>query len=136
MIAVLAARPLLSGADRAIHFIQEFSGFFTPGITVIFLLGLFWKRASEAGAIAAAVASVALSYLFKALLPDFPFMNRIALVFLIALALAVMLSLAFPAAAGSDRISTADVSYRTTAGFNVAAMAVVAILIALYASMW
>jgi len=136
LIAVLAARPLLGGADQAIHFIREFSGFFTPGITVIFLLGLYWKRASEAGAIAAAVASVSLSYLLKAFMPHFPFMNRIALVFLIALVLAVVLSLAFPAAAARDRITTTGVSYRTTAGFNVAAMAVVAILIALYASMW
>ena len=44
-------------AEQAFQFIQEFTGFFTPGITVIFLLGLFWKRTSEAGAIAAAIAS-------------------------------------------------------------------------------
>ena len=47
-----------ASSDQAFQFIQEFTGFFTPGITVIFLLGLFWKRATEAGAIAAAVASV------------------------------------------------------------------------------
>jgi hypothetical protein len=30
--------------------IQEYTGFFTPGIVVIFLPGLFWNRATEAGA--------------------------------------------------------------------------------------
>jgi SSS family solute:Na+ symporter len=49
VIALLAARPLLGGSDQAFQFIQEFTGFFTPGITVIFLLGLFWKRATECG---------------------------------------------------------------------------------------
>ena len=136
VIALLTARPLIGQSDQAFQFIQEFSGFFTPGITVIFLLGLFWKRASEAGAIAAAVASVALSYAFKTFMPDFPFMNRMGLVFLIALALAVVLSLAIPGAAGRDRISMAGVSYRTTAAFNAAGLGVIAILIALYATWW
>ena len=90
-IAAFTARPLLGGSDQAFQFIQEFSGFFTPGITVIFLLGLFWKKASEAGALGPAVASVGLSYLFKALMPNLPFIDRMGIVFLAALAIAVVL---------------------------------------------
>lgn len=136
VIAILAARPLIGQSDQAFQFIQEFSGFFTPGITVIFLLGLFWKRASEPGAIAAAVASVVLSYLFKQFYPEIPFMNRMGLVFLISLALAVVLSLLLPAARGRDRIRTDDVSFATPASFNVGAVGVVLILIALYYTYW
>jgi SSS family solute:Na+ symporter len=136
LIALVVARPLLGGSDQAFQFIQEFSGFFTPGITVIFLLGLFWKRASEAGAIGAAIASVALSYAFKMWLPDIPFINRMSIVFAAALALAVVLSLAMPGAAERDRITTEGVTYRTTTGFNIAAFVVVAILVALYATWW
>ncbi len=136
IIALLTARPLLGGSDQAFQFIQEFSGFFTPGITVIFLLGLFWKRASEAGAIGAALASVALSYLFKTLTPGLPFMDRMGLVFLASLALAIILSIVIPQATGRDRISMDGVNYRTTSGFNIASVAVVAILIALYATWW
>ncbi|GAA0737042.1 sodium/sugar symporter [Sphingomonas japonica] len=136
VIALFTARPLLGGSDQAFQFIQEFSGFFTPGITVIFLLGLFWKRASEWGAIAAAVASVVLSYLFKVGMPEMPFINRMGLVFVIALVLAIVLSLVRPGAAGSDRITAEGVTFRTTSSFNVAAFAIVGIVIALYASMW
>lgn len=136
LIAAFTARPLLGGSDQAFQFIQEFSGFFTPGITVIFLLGLFWKKASEAGAIGAAVASVGLSYLFKALLPDLPFIDRMGIVFLAALAIAVIASLVFPAAAGRDRIATEGVGYGTTASFNIASGAVIAILVAFYATWW
>ena len=46
VMALLAARPLLGSLDQAFQFIQEFSGFITPGITVIFLLGLFRRIGS------------------------------------------------------------------------------------------
>lgn len=136
LLALVTARPLLGASDQAFQFIQEFSGFFTPGITVIFLLGLFWKKSSEAGAIGAAIASVGFSYVLKAFMPELPFMDRMGIVFFAALAIAVTLSLVFPASAGSDRITTTGISYRTTGGFNVASGAIVAILTALYATWW
>src|SRR5205085_1723089 len=82
-------------------------------ITVIFLLGLFWKRANEAGAICAAVSSVLLSWLFKSVWGTLPFMDRMGVVFLIALALAVVVSLVTPGKADTDTIETADVRYAT-----------------------
>ena len=136
IIAILTAKPLVGTSEQAFQFIQEFTGFFTPGITVIFLLGLFWKRASEAGAIAAAVASVLLSWLFKAEWASLPFMNRMGVVFLVALALAVIVSLVTPAKQGTDTIETGDVRYATGTGFNVGALAVCLILVALYATWW
>jgi SSS family solute:Na+ symporter len=147
VIAILVARPLVGSSEQAFQFIQEFTGFFTPGITVIFLLGLFWKRANEAGAIVAAVTSVLLSWIMKATLPaaalsqgmnDYltPFMNRMGVVFLVSLVLAVVVSLVTPQRPGTDTIDTTDVRYKTSAGFNVGALAVILILIALYATWW
>ncbi len=136
IIALVIAHPLLGGSDQAFQFIQEFSGFFTPGITVIFMLGLFWKRASEAGAISAAIASVGLSYLLKSFAPQIPFLDRMALVFLASLALAVMASMIYPARADADQISYEHVSFRTTNSFNVASLAIIAVLVALYATWW
>lgn len=147
VIAILAARPLVGSSEQAFQYIQEFTGFFTPGITVIFLLGLFWKRANEAGAIVAAVVSVALSWIMKMGLPatalpqglnDYltPFINRMGVVFLVSLALAVIVSLATPQRPGTDTIETADVRYRTSGGFNIGALGVILVLIALYATWW
>jgi SSS family solute:Na+ symporter len=135
-IAILTARPLVGSSEQAFQFIQEFTGFFTPGITVIFLAGLFWRRANEAGAISAAVASVVLSYLFKVWTPDLPFMDRMGIVFLLSLALAVVVSVLTPARAERDTIDTRTVSYATAASFNAGATAVVLVLVALYASLW
>jgi len=136
VIAILTARPLLGQSDQAFQFIQEFTGFFTPGITVIFLLGLFWKRANEAGAIAAAVASVLLSWLLKMVWASLPFMDRMSVVFLAAAALAIIVSLLTPAAADADTIETQDLSFATRRGFNHGAVAVVLVLVALYATWW
>jgi len=136
LIAIVAARPLVGASEQAFQFIQEFTGFFTPGITVIFLLGLFWKRANEAGAFTAAVASVLLSFVLKYTWASLPFMDRMGVVFLISLALAIAVSLATPARPGADTIETKDVRYATRTGFNVGALGVVLILVALYATYW
>jgi SSS family solute:Na+ symporter len=136
VIAILVTRPLLGGFEQAFQFIQEFTGFFTPGIVVMFLLGLFWRRATEAGAIVAGVSSVLLSYLARLYWPDLPFMDRMGLVFLAALALAVIVSLARPVRATSNLITMEGVSYRTPPSFNIGALGVVLILIALYATWW
>jgi solute:Na+ symporter, SSS family len=135
-VAILTARPLVGSSEQAFQFIQEFTGFFTPGITVIFLAGLFWKRANEAGAIAAAVASVVLSYLLKVWAPGLPFMDRMGVVFLASLALCVVASLLTPARADRDTIETGDVRYATGAGFNAGAIGVLLILVVLYAVFW
>src|SRR5690606_39163566 len=136
LLAVLSARPLLGSFDQAFQYIQEYTGFFTPGIVVIFVLGLFWKRANEAGALAAAIGSFALSIALKLAWPALPFIDRVGLVFLLALALGVGVSLATRPAPEKDIIETRDVSYRTGAAFNVGALAVLAILAALYTLFW
>ena len=140
VIGVLTARPLLGGFDQAFQFIQEFTGFFTPGIVVIFLLGLFWKRASEAGALTAAVLSVVLSGVFWWLQETgqflMPFMNRVSVVFVISLLAAVIVSLLVPPREGSLRIAFDGISYRTSPAFNLAAAGVIAFLIGVYALWW
>lgn len=136
VLAIFTAKPLLGSFDQAFQYIQEYTGFFTPGIVVIFMLGLFWKRANEAGAIAAAVGSFALSIILKFAWPELPFMDRVGLVFLLALALAVIVSLTLRASSDPNRIRTDDVSYATSGTFNFGALGVTAILIALYAAFW
>ena len=103
---------------------------------MIFVLGLFWKRATEAGALTAAIASFVLSLALKYAWPALPFMNRMLVVFVAALVLAAIVSLARPQAAAANRIQTRDVDYGTTFSFNAASIGVVAILIALYATWW
>ena len=136
VLAMLTARPLLGKSDQAFQYIQEYTGFFTPGIVIIFLLGLFWKRATEAGALTAAVASFVLSLALKTLAPDVPFMNRMSIVFVAALLLAVVASLVRPQPAVANHIETRGLSFATPPTFNILGGGVIMILVALYATWW
>jgi SSS family solute:Na+ symporter len=136
VIAILAARPLLGSFDQAFQYIQEFTGFFTPGICVIFLLGMFWERCTATAALSAAIGSAVLSFALKLLWPALPFMDRVGLVFLACLALAIVLSLLQTRREPALRVELKHIDYSTSAGFNLAALVVTAILIALYATWW
>ena len=136
LLGIVTARPLLGSFDQAFQYIQEYTGFFTPGIVVIFLLGLFWKRATEAGALAATIGSFLLSLGIKALYPELPFMDRMAVVFLMALAMAVAVSLMRPVPSDTSKIDTDSVSYKTSNGYNIASLGVILILAALYTTWW
>jgi solute:Na+ symporter, SSS family len=136
IVAVLMAKPLLGSFDQAFQYIQEFTGFFTPGICVIFLLGMFWDRCTATGALVAAIASFALSLLLWKFWPALPFMDRVGWVFVACLAIAVVLSLLQPRRESALRVELKQIDYSTSGGFNLAALAVTGILIALYATWW
>lgn len=135
-IALVVAEPLLGKFDQAFQYIQEFTGFFTPGIVVIFVMGMFWSKASSAGALAAAIGSAVFSFLLKVYWVALPFMDRVGLVFLLCLALCVIVSLAKPDKGQDSSVSLDDVNFKTSSNFNIAALGVVIILIALYTTWW
>ena len=47
LIATLVAQPLLGSFESIFQYIQNFTGYFSPGIVVIFLVALFWKKATS-----------------------------------------------------------------------------------------
>jgi SSS family solute:Na+ symporter len=136
LVAIVTARPLLGRFDQAFQYIQEFTGFFTPGICVIFLLGMFWERCTAAGALTAAIASALLSLLLKWTWPSLPFMDRVGLVFVACLGLAVVISLLQARREHALKVEIKQIDYSTTAAFNVAALAITAILIGIYWKWW
>ena len=135
ILAMITAEPLLGKFDQAFQYIQEFTGFFTPGIVVIFLLGMFWRKTTAAGALAAAIGSVVLSFAFKVYWPELPFIDRVGLVFVIAAALAVLVSL-IQNKEQAGAIHLGEIQFATTSGFHLSAVVVTLILAALYATWW
>lgn len=137
IIAMISAKPLLGNFDQAFQYIQEFTGFFTPGIVVIFLLGMFWKQMNSVGAISAALSSAALSFLFRAAFPELPFMDRVGVVFLCCMAIAVVCSLVTKTQNSeheSQTVSLGDVNFETTVSYNILAAGIIAILTAFYSA--
>jgi len=135
-IALVVAEPLLGKFDQAFQYIQEFTGFFTPGIVVIFVMGMFWSKTSSAGALSAAIGSAVFSLILKFAWPALPFMDRVGLVFLLCLALCIVVSLAGKIESSSESVDLKEVNFETASGFNIAAIGVILILVALYATWW
>lgn len=137
IIAMVTAQPLLGEFDQAFQYIQEFTGFFTPGIVVLFILGLFWKGATARGALAAAIGSFVLSGAFWMWWPELPFMDRVGLVFLMCGALAAGISVVDKGKnKDAEVVDLKEIDFSTSRSFNVATVMTVLILIAFYATWW
>ncbi|NVK54168.1 MAG: sodium/sugar symporter [Alteromonadaceae bacterium] len=136
IIAMLTAQPLLGEFDQAFQYIQEFTGFFTPGIVALFMLGMFWKKTTANGGLLAALGSFLLSLVFFRFWPELPFIDRVGIVFLLCVAVAVVVSLVENKGAHENAIELNEVSFETTTGFNVMSLAVIAVLLAFYTVWW
>jgi len=143
LLAGLVA-PALSSLDQAYQFIQEYVGFISPGVLAIFLMGFFWKRTNTAAAMTAALLTIPLSTLLKFLpswtngvFPDYPFLDRMTIVFLIILVLMIMISLADKRNKNPHQMIKVDKSmFRVSPGFVLGSLVIFGILTALYTVFW
>lgn len=136
IVGIVVTKPLLAGFDQAFQFIQQFTGWFTPGICVIFLLGIFWEKTTSAAAMIAALVTVGLSAYFHYFQPEMPFMTGVGYCFVVGIVLAVVISLAAPRPPGELRVDIKNVDFKTGTGFNIASLIVIAILAYLYILWW
>lgn len=136
VIAMVVAKPLLGQFDQAFQYIQEFTGFFTPGIVVLFFLGMFWKKTTANAGLVAAVGSAVLSFALKMLWPELPFMDRVGLVFVLCMVLAIIVSLIENKGEHKNAVDLKGINFDTTKGFSASTVAVTVILIGFYSAWW
>jgi SSS family solute:Na+ symporter len=136
VIAMIVARPLLGNFSQAFQYIQEFTGFFTPGVCALFLLGFFWPRTTAVAALLTALGSAVFSITLKLAWPALPFIDRVGVVFLLCITVGVVVSQLQGAEKHPKAINYKDVDTSTTGGFNIAALAVLLMLVGLYATWW
>jgi len=155
-IALLLAQPFLGGMESAFQTIQEYTGFIAPGIVAVFLLGFFWKRTNTSGAFALLISSVILSFMFwlmanpaalggagSGLLStlglealDLPFVIRIWIVFMACVVIGVGVSLITAKPAEHRPVELGGIRFATEPVFNLASLAIIAVLIAIYGVFW
>ena len=136
--------PALKSLEQAYQFIQEYSGFFSPGVLAIFLLGMFWKKTTANAGLAGALLTVPISTVLKFLpswtngaFPDFPFLDRMTIAFFIIVIMMVIISLAKPKPANDTHVIELDKSmFKVTPGFIVGSFIICSILVALYTVFW
>jgi SSS family solute:Na+ symporter len=131
-IAIIVA-PMLGQLDQAFQYIQEYTGFVTPGIVAIFILGIFWKKTTPSAALVGGIGTFLFSIMFKQFLPNVPFLDRMGYVFLICTLLMVIVSwLGGKGKDSNNALNLKEFDFSTSKTFNVGAIAICIILTVLY----
>lgn len=162
LLAVLIA-PFL-GIDKkgGFEFIQEYTGFVSPGIFAMFILGFFWKKTTSNAALFATIGGFALSVFFK-ILPQFanlaflspmgfskqvlqkdgslvyeiPFLDRMGFVFLFAvIGMYIISVLENKRGVVPNGLEVDTKMFRTDSKFAVGALLIMGIIVALYTVYW
>ncbi len=135
VVAVLIA-PMLGNLDQAFQFIQEFTGFVSPGALAIFLMGFFWKRSNASGAIAAAIGTFVFSSILLFGFPEVSFLNRMAYVFLLCVGLMVIFGLKDKNPNYAKAIEIDSTLFRTSRLFKIISAIVILMLCVIYYIFW
>jgi len=136
VIALILAKPLLGDMEGAFQRIQEWTGFVAPGIVAVFLMGMFYKRTNSVGAFTMLAVSVLVSAVFYFAFPDFPFVNRIWVIFLGCLVAEAIASHLTAQPKDGQAVALGDINFKTSKSFNIWTIIIAIILIALYAVFW
>jgi len=158
IIAVMVA-PFL-GIDKkgGFQYIQEYTGFVSPGIFAMFILGFFWKKATANAALFATIGGFMFSIIFKFLphfadlsfLYDFgfavpnaegiyeiPFIDRMGFVFLICVIGMYIISIyEHKKGVTTNGLEIDRSMFKLSPGFTVGMLVILSVLAALYTLFW
>jgi len=158
LVAVFIAPHLGIDKKGGFQYIQEYTGFVSPGIFAMFLLGFFWKKTSSNAAMFATIGGFALSVLLKVspnyvdlqfLNPigysvanaqgvfEIPFIDRMFMVFLICIIVMFVISIYDNRRGVKTNGLEVDRSmFKTSPAFTVGALIAVGIIVAIYSVYW
>ena len=158
LLGVLIAPHLGIDKKGGFEFIQEYTGFVSPGIFAMFILGFFWKRTTSSAALFATIGGFVLSVILKALptltdlswmaplgfavknaegVYEIPFLDRMGFVFVICVAVMVVISLIETSRGVRTNGLEVDASmFRPQRSFAIGALVIVTLLTTLYTVYW
>ena len=158
VLGVLIAPHLGIDKKGGFQYIQEYTGFVSPGIFAMFILGFFWKRTTSNAALFATIGGFGLSLLLKFLpgmvdlsflsdvgfsvknavgVYEIPFIDRMGFVFLFCIIGMYIISI-FENRNGVNPkgLEIDSKMFKTTTGFAVGALLIIGLLVALYTIYW
>jgi SSS family solute:Na+ symporter len=157
MLLAVIISPFLGIEKGGFKFIQEYTGFVSPGIFAMFILGFFWKRTTSSAALFATIGGFILSVVLK-FLPEYmdlsflystgfavpvngiyeiPFLDRMGFVFLFSIIGMFFISkLEYKDSPNPKGLEVDASMFKPSAGFTVGAVLIIGILVALYTVFW
>ena len=144
IIAIIIA-PQLGSLGQVFIFIQEYTGVVSPGILAVFLMGLFYKKATNNAAIWGAILSIPIAMYFKvapkgwsdaSIFVELPFMHQMGYTCLATLAIITIISYIEGNQDDPKGINLTKELFATNNTFNIGAFSVLLITAFLYAMFW
>ncbi len=143
------------GGEGGFTFIQKYTGFISPGVFAMFMLGMFWKRTTGVAAIAGVITGFVLSVFFNEFAPqvfgnetwfytafpnghggfEIPFLICMGLSFFFTMVMMIMISLTGPKINPKAFILDMEM-FRVKPSTLVLITATLLILTALYVKFW
>jgi SSS family solute:Na+ symporter len=144
------------GGEGGFIFIQKYTGYISPAIFAVFLLGFFWKKTTSKAAMVGIIGGLLLMVLFDKVLPGYypetilytaymnaggiyeiPFMISMGWVFFFTVLLMVVISLLDKR--GREKVNGLEVDpsmFRVSPGILAMIIIIIGIILALYIRFW
>ena len=160
LMSLVIGEKLMGEGKQGFNYIQEYTGFVSPGIFAMFLLGFFWKRTTSAAAMFAMIGGLAMSIILK-FLPmwtnldwltpygfyqpnndnggkfEIPFLDRMGFVFLFCIVGMAIINFVQNRKGVVTKGLEVDASmFKTSRSFAIGALVICALLITLYTVYW
>jgi len=149
---------LLGEGKQGFQYIQEYTGFVSPGIFAMFLLGFFWKKTTSNAALFATIGGFIFSVILK-FLPgivdlhslnsigfavanskgvfEIPFLDRMGIVFILCvIGMYIISKVDHSRGVVTNGLEIDAKMFKTSTGFTVGALIIIGLLIALYTAYW
>ena len=145
LIIAMILAPQLGSLGQVFQFIQEFTGVVSPGILAVFLMGLFYKKATNNAAIWGVILSIPIAMYFKvapngwsdaSIFVNIPFMNQMLVTCIGTLLIITLISYFEGNEDDPKGIVLTKKLFATSSTFNLAAFGVMLITAMLYAIFW
>ena len=136
LIAVTMA-PVMGNIPQMFQYIQEYTGLVSPGILAVFLMGLFWKKATNKAAIVGVLSSIVVAFLLKSTVVDLPWMDQMFYTMLITMVIIAGVSMTTSENVDDPKgIALTARLFKTDSVFNISAYVILIILVVLYTVFW
>ena len=142
LIIAMVTAPLLGNLDQVFQFIQEYTGVVSPGILAVFLMGLFYKKATNNAAIWGVILSIPIAIFFKIapnslpIFVNFPFMHQMMATCILTMTIIYFISLIEGNEDDPKGIIITNKLFRTSSQFNLSAISILIITAFLYTFFW
>ena len=109
----------------------------SPGVLAVFLMGLFWKKATNQGAIVGIISSIVVALLLKTSAVDLPWMDQMMYTMLITMVIIAGVSMTTSEDVDDPKgIPLSAKTFKTSSAFNISAYIIMIILAVLYTVFW